>query len=118
MEYKYINPEYLESVAGGDPGIISDLVEMFREQSSETYTQMLDLLSLGDYNNLGMLAHKVKSSVAIMGMNDLAVMLKNFELQAREGREKEMYKSYIERFRADTLGALAELDNLVKNSNK
>lgn len=118
MEYKYINPEYLESVAGGDPGIIRDLVEMFREQSSETYTQMLELLNLGDYNNLGMLAHKVKSSVAIMGMNDLAVMLKNFELQAREGREIEMYKSYIERFRADTFGALAELDNLVNNRHK
>lgn len=118
MEYKFINPEYLESVAGGDPGIISDLVDMFREQSSETYQQMNELLASGDYHNLGMLAHKVKSSVSIMGMNDLAAMLKNFELQAKEGRETEMYKSYIERFRTETAAAMTELDHLVKNSLK
>lgn len=118
MEYKYINPEYLESIAGGDPGIISELVGMFREQTAETCSLMTSLLAAEDYHNLGMLAHKVKSSVSIMGMNDLAVMLKNFEIQAKEGREKEMYKSYIERFRNETSLALIELDNLVKESNK
>lgn len=118
MEYKYINPDYLESVAGGDPGIISELVDMFKEQVSETCSLMTELLASQDYHNLGMLAHKVKSSVSIMGMSDLAVMLKNFELQAREGREKEKYITYIERFRAETTAALDELDNLVKDSNR
>lgn len=115
MEYKYINPEYLQTVAGSDLEIIREIVGMFREQSSEAYGQMLSYLETGDYHSLGMLAHKVKSSVTIMGMNDLASMLKTFEQQAREGKESGSYRSYIERFREETGIALAELDDFIKN---
>lgn len=115
MEYKYINPEYLENVAGGDIAMIKEIVGMFREQSDEAYGQMLTLLASGDYNSLGLLAHKVKSSVAIMGMNDLASMLKKFELDAREGKDTGSYKSYIERYRDETSLALQELDLMVEN---
>ncbi len=113
MEYKYINPEYLESVSGGDPEVIKEIVGIFSEQSAEAYGQMLGFLEKGDFYNLGMLAHKVKSSVAIMGMNDLASMLKTFELQAKEAKETGSYRSYIERYREETLIALKELDNLI-----
>lgn len=114
MEYKYINPEYLQSVSGGDMSIISEIVDIFREQSSEAYGQMLTYLKAGDHHNLGMLAHKVKSSVTIMGMNDLAAMLKTFEMEAKEGRETGSYLSYIERFRKETEIALIELEHLIK----
>ncbi|MGE5418926.1 MAG: Hpt domain-containing protein [Chloroflexota bacterium] len=118
MEYKHINPEYLENVAGGDLEMIREIVGMFREQSDEAYSQMLSLLEAKDYNNLGLLAHKVKSSVAIMGMSDLATMLKKFELNAREGKDTGSYKSYIERYRDETGQALQELDVLIKNYSR
>lgn len=114
MEYKFINIEYLDSVSGGDNGIISEIVDMFREQSAEIYNEMNSRLSSGDYTTLGLLAHKAKSSVAIMGMDELAAMLKTFELQAKEALEVSAYKGYIERFRSDTDAALSELDDLVK----
>ncbi|HLN56512.1 MAG TPA: Hpt domain-containing protein [Bacteroidales bacterium] len=115
MEYKYINTEYLENVAGGDLEMIREIVDMFREQSDEAYGQMLSLLESGDYNNLGLLAHKVKSSVAIMGMSDLASMLKKFELDAREGKDTASYKSYIQRYREETTLAIHELEDMVEN---
>jgi HPt (histidine-containing phosphotransfer) domain-containing protein len=65
-----------------------------------------------------MLAHKAKSSVAIMGMSDLATILKTLELQAKEGKELEKYQSYIDRFRTDTAEAIKELDDLVTNRLK
>lgn len=118
MKYKYINPEYLESVSGGDPEVIREIVGMFGEQISEIYDQMKSHLAARDYVNLGMLAHKVKSSVSIMGMNDLAVMLKTFELQAREGKETDKYSQYIERFKNETAEALTELRDLVETRYK
>ncbi len=116
MDYKYINVEYLESVSGGDNSIVLELVNLFREQTKEFYEDMKALLTAKDYYNLGLLAHKAKSSVAIMGMNDLALTLKTFELQAKEGIETDKYESYIERFRNDTNEALKELDNLINSS--
>jgi HPt (histidine-containing phosphotransfer) domain-containing protein len=116
MDYKFINTEYLDSVSGGDHEIINEIVSMLREQVVEMYNEMRTLLADRNYSSLGMLAHKAKSSVAIMGMNDMAEMLKTFELEAKEGKNSELYESYISRFRDDTDAAVKELDDLVNNS--
>jgi len=50
-----------------------------------------------------------------MGMDDLAQMLKTFELQARTGEAAELYGSYVSRFENDTKSAISELDDLVNN---
>lgn len=113
MDYRFINMEYLDSVSGGDPEIINEIVLIFKDQSVEIYNEMKDLFSIGNYNNLGLLAHKAKSSVAIMGMNDLATMLKTFEQQAKEGKESHLYESYINRFRDETTEAVKELEHII-----
>jgi HPt (histidine-containing phosphotransfer) domain-containing protein len=118
MDYKLINPEYLESVAAGEISIITELVNMFKEQVIEFHTEMESLYSQHEYRQLGLLAHKAKSSVAIMGMSALADMLKTFELSAKASQNTEMYESYIKRFHDDTKVAMIELDDyLVKCSN-
>ena len=118
MDYKFINTEYLDSVSGGDSEMIREIVSMFREQVVEFHNEMKSFLEQKNYLSLGLLAHKAKSSVAIMGMSDLATMLKTLELQAKEGKEPEKYQSYIDRFRNDTAEAIKELDDLVTNGLK
>jgi HPt (histidine-containing phosphotransfer) domain-containing protein len=113
MNYKFINTDYLDSVSGGDSGITGELLNMFREQAVEIHSEMVGHLSRKNYPYLGQLAHKAKSSVAIMGMNDLAAMLKSFEMQAKDGIEVELYESYIERFRTETNSAVIELEDYV-----
>lgn len=115
MEYKYVNTEYIDALAGGDQNIIQEIVIMFKDQSIEIYNEMKSLLSEKKYLLLGLLAHKAKSSVAIMGMNDLALMLKTFELQAKEGIEPELYESYTIRYKTETEAAVKELEDLVIN---
>ena len=111
MDYEFINLEYLESVSGGDISVITELVDMFKEQVVEVYAEMKSLYSGQEYKQLGMLAHKAKSSVAIMGMSALADMLKDFELSAKASQNREMYESYINRFYDDTKAAVSELDD-------
>ncbi len=111
MDYKFINPEYLQSVSGGDHEMEMELVTMFREQSVEIYNELITKLSEKNYPILGQLAHKAKSSVAIMGMEDLAFMLKTFELQAKESQKPEKYESYITKFKSDTDAAIRELED-------
>ncbi len=118
MDYKFINMEYLDSVSGGDPGVINEIVMIFKEQSVEIYNEMKSLLASKNYLSLGLLAHKAKSSVAIMGMADMANMLKTFELQAKEGKEPQLYEHYLERFKNETEAAIEELDDLISNRLK
>jgi HPt (histidine-containing phosphotransfer) domain-containing protein len=115
MDYKFINLEYLDSVSGGDIEIMHEIVIMFKDQSVEIYNDMKSHLSENNYKSLGLLAHKAKSSVAIMGMNDLALMLRTFEFQASEGKESELYESYITRFKTETEAAVKELEDLINN---
>ncbi len=118
MDYKFINMEYLDSVSGGDPGMINEIIDMFRDQSIEIYNEMKSLLASKNYLTLGLLAHKAKSSVAIMGMEEMAILLKTFELQAKEGKETQLYESYIEKFKNDTTEAVRELEDLINNRQK
>lgn len=118
MDYKFINMEYLDSVSAGDTGIINEIVIIFKEQSVEIYKEMKSLLASKNYTSLGLLAHKAKSSVAIMGMSEMAIMLKTFELQAKEGREPQLYEHYIERFKSETEEAIRELDDLISKRIK
>jgi HPt (histidine-containing phosphotransfer) domain-containing protein len=118
MDYKFINTEYLDSVSGGDFEIVSEIVDLFKDQVIEIYNEMNSLLAEKDYHALGMLAHKAKSSVAIMGMADLAILLKNFELEAKINKDPENYESYITRFGDETKSAVIELDDLVQNMLK
>lgn len=118
MDYKFINTEYLDSVSGGDSGIINEIVQIFKDQCVEIYNEMRSLNSGKEYYLLGLLAHKVKSSVAIMGMDDLASMLKTFEIQAKEGKESHLYESYITRFKTETDEAVIELEDLVNTRLK
>lgn len=113
MDYKFISTEYLDSVSGGDPEIIIELATMFKEQSREIYTAMSELLAEKNYKMLGQLAHKAKSSTAIMGMTSLSDMLKTFEHQAKEGKETELYDSYLVRFKSETDAAIKELEELI-----
>jgi HPt (histidine-containing phosphotransfer) domain-containing protein len=118
MDYKLINSDYLDSIAGDDPQIIAEIVTMFKDQVSEMFAEMKLLNSRKEFINLGMLAHKAKSSVAIMGMAELATMLKTFELSAKEGKDIDLYESYINKFGEDTKTAVSELDDLVSNRLK
>jgi HPt (histidine-containing phosphotransfer) domain-containing protein len=115
MDYKFINMEYLDSVSGGDPGIINEIVAIFKEQSVEMHNEMNSFLTAKNYKSLGLLAHKAKSSVAIMGMKELAEMLKTFEIQAREGKESHLYESYLVRFKSETQEAIREIEDIIKN---
>jgi HPt (histidine-containing phosphotransfer) domain-containing protein len=118
MDYKFINMEYLDSVSGGESGIIEEIAAIFKEQSVEIYNEMKSYLVSKNYTSLGLLAHKAKSSVAIMGMTSLAEMLKTFEFQAREGKEPQLYEHYLERFKSETEGAIRELDSIISNRLK
>jgi HPt (histidine-containing phosphotransfer) domain-containing protein len=115
MSYKFINTEYLETVSGGDKETIMELYIIFRDQVIEIVGEMRSYYEKGDYHSLGMLAHKAKSSVAIFGMNDLAIMLKTFELEGKVGANKENYTSYIDRFERETSVAVMELSDYINN---
>lgn len=101
---------YLKTMSGNDEEFISEMISLFREQVEEYKNQMPVLLAEKSYLDLSRLAHKAKSSVAVMGMAQVAELLKEFEDLALEGREPEKYEGMIVDFLAKCEKALIELE--------
>jgi len=116
MEYTTFNPDYLVNVTGGDMAVMEEIAGIFVSQIPEFLSEMKQLFSEGKYYELGLLAHKAKGSVTVMGMEDTSKMLKDFELLAKAGEQKERYEGFISRFEEDTGRVIEEMnDYLSKN---
>ena len=110
-----VNLSYLEEWSGGDREKIKEMIDIFKEQVEEFSRDMDDLLNKKDYLALGKLAHKAKSSISIMGLDDLSKDLKVLENLAKEGEEVEKYPVLVERFKNETNKAVEELDEAMQN---
>jgi len=104
---------YLKSVTDGDKELIKELIEIFKNQVPEYLQDFQDAYQQKDAKTLSQIAHKSKSSVAIMGMNRLAADLEKFEKEAREGQFSEQYINYIENFDKQCQDALMQLEILI-----
>jgi len=101
---------YLKTMSGGDSRFIREMIDLFREQIDEYKSIMPELLQNKDYESLSKIAHKAKSSVAVMGMSQVSELLKELEIITNEGKEVERYESMINHFLEQSDLAITELE--------
>lgn len=106
---------YLKNMSAGNKELVLEMIGIFKSQVSEFAIDMEKHLEDKEYELLGRLAHKAKSSISIMGLNDLAVELKTFENLAKAGQEVEKYPEFIRKFKSETQDAVDELNEVVSN---
>ena len=114
----YINLNYLESIAGGDPDIIEEMKDIFISQVPEFIENLNKYLIEGQFIELGKEAHKAKSSVMIMGMEELGKDLKALQLATIAGTNEDTYQKYVKEFEVQCLGAIEELKKIYPASSK
>lgn len=102
---------YLKNMSGGNKEVMKEMIDIFCEQVKEISENMFQSLSDNDWLSLSRLAHKAKSSVAIMGMAEMENDLKKLEHYAAEQKEVDIYKSLVEKFDAECKIAIGELKN-------
>ncbi len=100
---------YLEAMTEGDKGLIKELIGIFSTQVEEYITQMRKFLDEKNWGELSKLAHKVKSTVAIMGMKDLSEKMKELELLSKKKEKTGTYAGYIDHFTNECREAVIEL---------
>ena len=100
---------YLRSMSEDSPELITELIDIFLSQVIEFSDDMQSFLNKKDYDALGKLAHKAKSSVSIMGMNILSAKLKELELNTKSLTDVENYQEYVNFFKTECTEARREL---------
>lgn len=110
-----VDLSYLKNMSDGNQQLVLDMIDIFKSQVTEFTTGMDSLYAKKEFENLGRLAHKAKSSISIMGLNDLALELKTFENLVRSGESSETYPEFIAHFKKETSEALKELEEIISN---
>ena len=105
----YTNLEYLRSMTDGNKEIIRQMIELFLLQVPDFIRNLNELYRTGQYAALGKEAHKAKSSLQIMGMTDLVLEMKIFQLKTIVGNEVASYPVHIHNFEIQCNAAVAEL---------
>lgn len=103
-------------MSGGDANFIAEMIGLFSEQVDEYSELMPRLLKEKEYDGLSKVAHKAKSSVAVMGMTGVAELLKELEKLAHDGLEPERYEGMVTEFLDQSRLAVAELELLNRQS--
>ncbi len=99
---------YLQQMTGNDSEMIKSMIELFLHQLAEMRGDFELLLKQKDWSELSRLAHKIKSSSLVMGIEQLTNDMKELELLAKEGKNIEKYPDYIDRFK--TTADLVEVE--------
>lgn len=106
---------YLKEMSGGNKELAKEMIDIFITQVKEFSISLQEHYESKDYEKLGKLAHKAKSSISIMGLEDLAKDLKRLELMAKEGKQVDEYPAILEKFNVQTSQAIDELNDITKN---
>lgn len=101
--------KYLTEICNGDKVTMVEMIDLFIVQINEIIDEMKKAGRETDHETLSQLAHKAKSSVAIMGMQVLSEKLKEFELVAKNKNNPEKYQGYIDFFIQESNIAVKEL---------
>lgn len=105
----YTNLDYLRNITGGDPDSIREIIILFMEQVPEFIENLKKHLHDKNYVELGKEAHKAKSSVMILGMEDLGHELKALQIATINKTGEDTYAQHVSQFEDQCLMAIVEL---------
>ena len=101
---------YLQQMTGNDGAMMKEMIEMFLHQLAEMQEEFDVLVKNKNWFELSRLAHKIKSSALVMGIEQMVDEMKELEQLAKEGKNIEKYPDSIARCKTMTHSIEAELN--------
>lgn len=95
MSTNYVNLDYLRQISSNDQTIIRKAIEKFLDTTPELLAQMETQLQADDHQALSKSAHKLKSSVAFMGIEAIKDTLLKIENVAKTHQGTELLPQLV-----------------------
>ncbi len=92
--------EQLRESFGEDYETFIAVLEMFMVEVPNDYDDLQNKMAIGDYYASGLLAHKVKSSYRMLGMETETLLLQEIESRAKRNEELDAIPELFEKFQA------------------
>ncbi len=79
ISYQHINLEYLETMTGGDAEMMNQMLTMLIDEIPSEIIKMQESVVLKDWEEIFQLSHKLKTTLAFIGNDDMTSLNKTIE---------------------------------------
>jgi len=93
--YNYINLDYMNMMSEGDDSMKKIMLEMLLEELPVEIEKMQELLNAADWQELGSVSHKMKSTLAFVGNDAMTMANKDIELIAKNESDTDRLEGMI-----------------------
>ena len=111
LQLKRCNLEYLHRMSSGDESFVKEMIKLFLKQVPQELEKLSTAAS--DGQAVKQIAHKLKSSVSMVGAEDLLVQVKELEQKAINGIDPISVVSYQQELSQKFTDIKEELDTLL-----
>ena len=93
--YKYINLDYLDMMSDGDDSMKKTMLEMLLEELPREFGEMTTLLEQKKWETLSSVSHKMKSTLAFVGNEEMTKANQQVEQLAKSNPSTESLEDLL-----------------------
>ncbi len=108
--YKFINLEYMEMMADGDESMKKIMLEMLVDELPQEIDKLSELCQAGNWPDVGAISHKLKSTLAFVGNDEMTNANKNIESYAKDNSNVALIPDLVLTLKKLCPNTLAELN--------
>lgn len=113
--YNHIKLDYLDLMSDGDPDMKKTMLEMLLAELPEEFAKMRNLTDQKGWEELGNVSHKMKSTLAFVGNDEMTNSNKKLELLAKNASETDLIPGLMEILESELEKVIVELEEEFKS---
>jgi len=110
-----IDLSYFENISGGDKAFVKQMLEMFKDSTLTEVEKIEELLTKKDWTMIGLIAHKIKAPIQMIGREDIVEDVLKLEKSAKSQMNLDEIGSMIKIVKDHVIRVNDEIDILVKS---
>ena len=108
-----IDLDYIYTISEGDRDFIKEILETFVKITPESIDAINDSLEQKQWKEVARVAHKIKPSILLLGIDELTKLIKEIEHMAKNQEELDQLTTKISLLNQYSLDVLADIDELL-----
>jgi HPt (histidine-containing phosphotransfer) domain-containing protein len=108
-----IDLDYIYTISDGDRDFIREILETFVKITPESIDAINESLEQKQWKEVARVAHKIKPSILLLGVDELTKLIKEIEQMAKNQEELDQLTTKISLLNQYSLDVLADIDELL-----
>ncbi len=113
---KLFDLSYLNQIFQGNQEMVHKIIQLFLEQVPEYIQEMENCLTRNDLLALHPLAHKAKSSIAMLGLKSLEEKVLRIESDSKAHRNLDVLPDLVHQLQIDCMTARQQMADVLQSS--